>query len=510
MKVPFTTPKNHQASHPKPLYRNNTVRSTTAPYEPKSVLDLRRSPSPVADKPAGNSDFPVLSDALLQSDDPTLIWVDHLLNNSEDWNSLVRELGLHDDSTVPLLTHSDSQFPILPEFPIPPSDFAFSDTYSNPSLSLNSNSVVPNNNINIEFDIVDELIRVADCFESNELQLAQVILARLNQQLQSPIGKPLLRAAFYFKEALQSLLTQSNRPTRFRSSSEIVQTIKAYKTFSNISPIVMISNFTANQAILEAVDGSRLIHVIDFEIGLGGHWASFMKEIADRTDSQKPNPRILRITAVVSEEYENESRLIRENLSQFARELKIGFEIDFLLIRTFEFLSFKSIKFMAGEKTAVLLSPSIFRHIGAGFLTDLRRISPNVVVYVDGEGCIDGGTSLFRGRVINGLEFYSTVLESLEAASGGCGDWIRGIERFLLRPKIFEVVEAAGRRAPPWREAFGGSGMKAVALSLFADFQAECLLRKVQVKGFHVVKRQAEMVLCWHDRAMVATSAWKC
>ena len=80
----------------------------------------------------------------------------------------------------------------------------------------------------------------------------------------------------------------------------------------------------------------------------------------------------------------------------------------------------------------------------------------------------------------------------------------------LLRPKIFAAMEGAGRRTPPWREAFYGAGMRPFQLSQFADFQAECLLAKVQIRGFHVAKRQAELVLLWHERAMVATSAWRC
>lgn len=493
MKVPFTSTPHFE---------------TTKYYEPKSVLDLRRSPSPPADKPVP---------ALLQhySDVDPLHLDEHVLNHFEDWDSLMRELGLHDDSAltskpIPQFSpHSVDQPSLLPD--LPPSEHSFDPTPFAPSLdfTLFDFSNDPNllNQYNHAFDFVDELIQLAECFETNSPQLAHAILARLNRRLRSPTGKPLQRAAFYFKEALQSLLTGSTRPS---TSLEIVQTIKAYKTFSNVSPIPMFSNFTANQAILEAVDGSMIVHVIDFDIGFGGHWASFMREIADKADNRKASPPVIRITAVVPEEYAIESRLMRENLCQFARELKIGFEIEFVSIRTFEFLSFKSIKFADGEKIAVLLSPTIFRRIGAGFVNDLRRVSPHVIVHVDFEGLIT--SSSFRQTVIDGLEFYSTILESLEATNGGGSgsDWIRKIEMFVLLPKITAAVESASRRATPWREVFTGTGMRPVVLSQFADYQAECLLTRVQVRGFHVAKRQAEMVLCWHDRALIATSAWRC
>jgi len=83
-----------------------------------------------------------------------------------------------------------------------------------------------------------------------------------------------------------------------------------------------------------------------------------------------------RVTVVVPEEYVVESRLIKEKLSQFAQELKIGLQVDFVPFRTFEALSFKAVKFIDGEKTAMLLSPTIFRRLSsnnriATFFNDL-------------------------------------------------------------------------------------------------------------------------------------------
>ncbi|KAL3527079.1 hypothetical protein ACH5RR_011735 [Cinchona calisaya] len=558
MKLPFTHNQPSLNLSSKQVNSNtantttNNSNNTFQGYEPKSVLELRHSPSRgPTEKPASNTDTSTVWDdtSSLQLEENHV-----LLNRCEDWDTLMRELGLHEDSdstspaslqptTLSTISHepghyeSLTQFPNLPEFQpahsfdstqFVPGDFTLSDistTY--PSLNNNADTTINtfelsrdhlrhHNNIscyNIGFDYVDELIRLAECFETNSLHLSHVILGRLNQRLRAPTGKPLQRAAFYFKEALQTLLTGSTRLTRLSTSSEVIQSIKAHKALSDISPIPMFSTFTANQAVLEAVDGSMLIHVIDFDIGFGDHWASFLKELADKAESRKGATAapVLRITAVVAEEFEMESKLIKESLTQYARELNIVFDIDFVLIRTFEFLSFKAIKFVEGEKLAVLLSPAIFRRVGPGFLNDIRRISPHVVVHLDCEGLIEFGTMSFRQTLIDGLEFYSTVLESLEAGngSGGGDDWIKKIESFVFYPKILEVVGVAGRRGTPWREAFVAAGLRPVALSQFADFQAECLIRRIQVRGFHVARRQAEMLLCWHERALVATSAWR-
>ncbi|CAH9105631.1 unnamed protein product [Cuscuta europaea] len=538
MKVPFTSNENvnSKASSTTLLTTNsgatnnlNIQPSATSPafpatnavsYEPKSVLELRRSPSPI---------LPENTRPSLDSDDPLQL-ADHVLTNFEDWDYS----GSTQFLEFPLAQHS-LESADHNQFLQPTSDhqhqFAFSDDtitasaaaqYPQPPALMTQQGGGSNingdfqqqNNWNLTaFDYVDELIRFAECFETNATQLAQVILARLNHKLRSPTGKPLERAAFYFKESLQSLLTWSTRMTKpASSSSEIIQTIEAYNIFSSISPIPMFSSFTANQAILEAVVGSPLVHVIDFDIGLGGHWASFIKELAE--SSSRAKPPALRITALVPDEYAVESRLIRENLTHFARDLNMAaFDFDFVLISTFELLSFKAIKFIDGEKIAVVLSPSIFRKIGTGFVTDLRHISPHVVVHVDNEGLAGFGPSPFRQMVMEGLDFYSTLMDSLEAAAnvrGGSGDWLKKIETYVLYPRIIEMVgAAAGRRGAPWREAFLAAGFRPVVFSQFADFQANCLLGRVEARGFQVAKRQAEMLLCWHDRAFVATSAWR-
>ncbi|XP_030529424.2 scarecrow-like protein 15 [Rhodamnia argentea] len=539
MRVPVASqPQNNAAAVAQSLKPISTAAPPPLCYEPTSVLDLR---SPVSDKHPEVSSLPGGGggggggDA--EDGSAALQW-DML--QTLDWDSIMKDLGLHDDSVPPfkLNPHVCPSDAFPPPPPLQhhhqhqhqhqhhlhleqpghflPHDFALSDAYPNP---LDSCADSPAGWNGLGPDFFDELIQAADCFDSSELQLAQMILARLNQRLRSPAGKPLQRAAFYFKEAFQSLLllqSGSNRaPARLSSWPDIVQTIRAYKAFSGNSPISMFTHFTAIQALYESLDGSMLFHVVDFDIGFGGQYASFMKEIADRADSCKLQPPIVRITAVVPEEFAIETKLIRDNLSQYAHELKLRFDVEFVLFRAFEMLSFKSIRFVEGESLAVHLSPAILHRLGsarnvASFLGDVRRLNPSIVVFVDTEPWADAaGPASFKRSFLGCFEHYATMFESVEAATGG-GDWARKIEAYLLRPRIAAAVEAAARRAaPPWREAFHGAGMRPVRLSQFADYQAECLLGKVQVRGFHVAKRQAELVLFWHDRALVATSAWR-
>ncbi|KAE8656011.1 putative protein phosphatase 2C 80-like [Hibiscus syriacus] len=278
-----------------------------------------------------------------------------------DWDSIMKDLGLDDElvpsiKTIPPRAISPScenriqnltefasnemthQFNNLYEFysglnqnPVHQSDFN-AGTITNNYLDISNSCGFHNiSNFNLGFDFIEDLVRAADCFDTHELQFAQVIFAWLSQRLQSPSGKPLQRAAFYFKEALQSLLNGSTRSTHLSSWNEIVQTIKAYKDFCGINPIPMFSQFSTNQALLEALDGSGpLIHIIDFDIGLGGQYASLIREMTERNDH---SGKFILITAVVSQEYAIETRLIKDSLVQFAQDLKKEFLQRFGVLR---------------------------------------------------------------------------------------------------------------------------------------------------------------------------------
>ncbi|KAL5704809.1 hypothetical protein ACHQM5_023183 [Ranunculus cassubicifolius] len=545
MRSPFNTTQNH-FSQPKTTTNHSTTTTTTTTfqtshyntatnraqqfcYEPTSVLELRRSPSPILGGSDSINNFAAVSGV---SDDSPLQWDDQVdigvglgllpSNNnqliSEDWDSMMLGLTEKDDSTH-LFKPNPIFEPTIPNrnlesFDPSSSPFLFQDFPQNQNFNMYNQE---NNEISEEFDCsqLDQLIRAASMVESNDTPSAQVILARLNQQLQSPNGKPLQRSAFYFKEALQFFLSGSNFAELRLSPLEMVHKIKSYKSFSEISPITMFANFTANQTLLEGLDGALFIHIIDFEIGIGGQWASFMQEISTKAKSRNLLPCSVRITAVIPEEATMEAGLIRDNLHHFAQELGIQFQIDFVLFSTFEDLLFNSVRFINGESIAVNLSPKIFRHLRSsesisGFLRFLRRISPRITMFIDFEGCRDVRGNSFRRNFVNGLEFYSSMFESLDIASGGDVELVRRIEKLLLRPKIFATVTAAGNCLLPWKELFSSVGMMPVQFSEFTDSQAEWLVRRAQVRGFHVAKRQGSMLLCWHERELVATSAWRC
>lgn len=365
--------------------------------------------------------------------------------------------------------------------------------------------------------IVDQLYKVAELVQTGNLVLAQGILARLNHQL-SPIGKPFNRAAFYCKEALQLLLhTNNNNNMNSTANSNsspfsLVFKIGAYKSFSEISPLIQFANFTCNQAILESLEGFDRIHIVDFDIGYGGQWASLMQELALRSGGAP----CLKITALASPLTHDqlELGLTRENLIQFASEINIAFEFEAMSIDSLNSGSW-SLPFHVPENEAVAVN------LPVGFLANyqisvplvlrfVKQLSPRIVVSID-RGC-DRTDLPFANHIIHALQSYSNLLESLDAVNVNM-DALQKIERFLIHPGIEKIVMGRFRypeKTQHWRALFLSSGFSPITFSNFTESQAECVVKRTPVRGFQVEKRQSSLVLCWQRKELISASAWRC
>ncbi|KAF3959699.1 hypothetical protein CMV_015509 [Castanea mollissima] len=368
--------------------------------------------------------------------------------------------------------------------------------------------------------LFDQLYQLADLIETgNNPVRAQGILARLNHQL-SPIGKPFQRAAFYFKEALQLLFRNTNNTNCNASLSlssppppiSLIYKIGAYKSFSEVSPVLQFANFTCNQALLEALDGFDTIHIIDFDIGFGGQWSSLMQELALK---QGGGPA-LKITAFASPSTHNELELgfTQESLKHFATEINLAFEFDFLSLESLNSGSWPlPLRVSESEAIAVNLPIGSFSNYPLSLplvLGFVKQLSPKIVISLD-RGC-DQTDVPFPLHIIHAVQSYSGLFESLDAVNVN-QDALQRIERYLLQPGIEKIVlgrRQSPDRTPPWRSLFLSSGFSPLTFSNFTESQAECLVQRTSVRGFHVEKNQTSLVLCWQRKELISASVWRC
>ncbi|WOK98060.1 hypothetical protein Cni_G06770 [Canna indica] len=366
--------------------------------------------------------------------------------------------------------------------------------------------------------LVDQLFKAAELIEAGNTVSARGILARLNHQLPSPVGKPLLRSAFYFKEALHLLTSNSPHPpppspAPILTPLDVMLKLGTYKTFSDVSPIVQFTSFTCIQVLLEALNGAKCIHIIDFDIGVGVQWSAFMQELAQRWSSAMATIPHLKITACTSPSSHHplELQLIHQNLCHFASSVNISFELNVLSLNPFDPSLLLGMCSAIDEAIAVNLPVgSAIRPPIPTLLRIVKQFSPKIVVSVD-HGC-DRIDLPFAHHILHTFQSCTVLLDSIDAA-GTNQDAANKIERFLVQPRIEDAVMSRHQlsdKTLPWRTLFSSAGFMPLQFSNFTETQAECLLKRVLVRGFHVEKRLASLSLCWQRRELVSVSAWKC
>ncbi|NP_001333836.1 GRAS transcriptional regulator HAM [Solanum lycopersicum] len=380
----------------------------------------------------------------------------------------------------------------------------------------NGNLMVPRHQLQEQQFIYDQIFQASELLLAGQFSNAQMILARLNQQL-SPIGKPSRRAAFYIKEALQLpfLLpcTSTFLPPRSPTPFDCVLKMDAYKAFSEISPLIQFMNFTSNQAILEALGDAEQIHIIDFDIGFGAQWSSFMQELP----SSNRKATSLKITAFASPSTHHsiEIGIMHESLTQFANDAGIRFELEVINLDSFDPKSYPLSTLRSSECEAIAINFPIWSISSCPFafpslLHCMKQLSPKVVVSLE-RGCERTELPL-KHHLIHALQYYETLLASIDAANI-TPDIGKKIERSLFQPSIENMILGRLRssdRMPPWRNLFASAGFSPVAFSNMTEIQAECVVKRTQVGGFHVQKRQTSLVLCWKQQELLSAVTWRC
>ncbi|CAA7044613.1 unnamed protein product [Microthlaspi erraticum] len=375
------------------------------------------------------------------------------------------------------------------------------------------------------FNAASELIGTTNGGDKN-IVIAQGILARLNHNLNNNDTNPkppLHRAASYVTEALQSLLLQDSPPSLSPPQTLILR-IAAYRAFSETSPFLQFVNFTANQTILESFQGLDRIHIVDFNIGYGGQWASLIQELSGRRNrSSSSSAPSLKITAFASASDEFELRFTEENIRNFAGETGVSFEIELLNTEILLNPAYWPLSLLRSSENEAIAVNLPISSVVSGYLPlvlrFLKEISPNVVVCSD-RGCDRNNDAPFPNGVVHALQYYTSLLESLDASGNNTinQEAATSIERFYVQPSIQKLLTNRYRwteRSPPWRSLFGQCGFSPVSLSQTAETQAEYLLQRNPMRGLHLEKKQSSsssssLVLCWQKKELVAVSAWKC
>ncbi|KAL8202084.1 hypothetical protein R6Q57_011231 [Mikania cordata] len=388
---------------------------------------------------------------------------------------------------------------------------------------------------------------------SGNFEHANIALDQISH-LASPEGDTMQRIASYFAEALANRILKTwpgiykaIRSTKISFASE---NILVRKMFFEYFPYLKIAFVITNQVIIEAMEGEKMVHVIDFNAAEPTQWRALLRDLSARPEG----PPHLRITGVhqQKEVLDQMARILIED----AEKLDIPFQfnpivsklenldVEKLNVKTGEALAISSVLrfhsllapddevikskkrvFQVNQKDLVngfspsqdsaLSSTAIITMKIDEFLNSLRGLSPKVMVVAEQDS--DHNKPSLMERLSESLYFYAALFDCLESTLPRTSMERLRVEKTLFGEEINNIISCEGgerkerhEKLEKWVQRLEFAGFGCVPLSYYALLQSRRLLQGYSCDGCKIKEENGCVVMCWQDRPLFSVSAWKC
>ncbi|XP_057813299.1 GRAS family protein RAM1-like [Cryptomeria japonica] len=385
--------------------------------------------------------------------------------------------------------------------------------------------------------------------EQNGIELAHLVLASAemvsNQRYEeasrllgqckifsSHLGNPIERLCYYFSEALQERMERQTCSEPYKGKEITPDVADKYRSdygksefaslaalCTSVLPYCRILQFTAVEAILDAVRHERRIHVIDLGIRTGCQWTALIQSLSLKHSSSS-SVKHLKITAVGvnSDDLEDSGR----RLTVFARAMGISFSFCSVKISKFEEINEDLFNVQAGEFVAVN-APTVFKTLLydptllGNTVNVIRKLNPRVLLSSEVEG--QHNSPFFADRFVEALFYYSAYFDCLEAMLPDRNDLKRvKFEEVCCGSQIRSMIACEGEdrrvrhvKMDIWRSFFTWAGFREKKFSYQAWCQARLLLKQyVNAESFTIESNGSAMSVGWKGRPLHTLSIWAC
>ncbi|XVF85396.1 hypothetical protein PTKIN_Ptkin17bG0114700 [Pterospermum kingtungense] len=360
--------------------------------------------------------------------------------------------------------------------------------------------------------LVHALMACAEAVQQNNLNLAEALVKQIGFLAISQTGA-MRKVATYFAEALARRIYRLYPQNPLDHSLSDALHMHFYET----CPYLKFAHFTANQAILEAFEGKKRVHVIDFSMNQGMQWPALMQALALRVGG----PPAFRLTGIGPPSHDNSDHLqeVGWKLAQLAETIHVEFEYRGFVANSLADLDASMLDLRPSDVEAVAVNSVFELHKllarpGAveKVLSVVKQMNPEIVTIVEQEANHNG--PVFLDRFTESLHYYSTLFDSLE---GSVSSQDKVMAEVYLGKQICNVVACEGvdrverhETLTQWRNHLGSAGFAPVHLGSNAFKQASMLLALFAGgDGYGVEENNGCLMLGWHNRPIIATSAWK-
>ncbi|KAI3448834.1 hypothetical protein Pfo_005499 [Paulownia fortunei] len=423
--------------------------------------------------------------------------------------------------------------------------------------------------------LIHLLVACANHVAAGSIENANIGLEYISH-LASPDGDTMQRIAAYFTEALADRMLKGwpglHKALNSTKITSVEEEILAQKLFFEFCPFLKLSYVITNQAILEAMEGEKVVHIIDLNSFEPAQWISLIQALSARPEG----PPHLRITGI--HEQKEVLDQMAHRLNEEAEKLDIPFQFNPIVSRL-ENLDVESLRVKTGEAVAIssvlqlhsLLavddgmlrrnSPSLSKSPNAvhlqrvlqmnphtlgdflekdvinsctaspdsassspmslatspkmvSFLNALWGLSPKLMVVTEQESN-HNGVSLMD-RIMEALNFYAALFDCLESTVPIASIERQKIEKMLYGKEIKNIIACEGldrkkrhEKLDKWIPRLELAGFGKVPLSYHVMLQARRLLQSYNYDGYKVKEENGCFIICWQDQSLFSVSAWR-
>lgn len=364
--------------------------------------------------------------------------------------------------------------------------------------------------------LVHTLMACAEAVQQDNMKLADALVKHVGILAAAQAGA-MGKVATYFAGALAQRIYKIYPQDGLETSCWEMLQMHFYES----SPYLKFAHFTANQAILEAFEGATRVHVVDFSLNQGMQWPALMQALALRPGG----PPAFRLTGVGPPQPDNTDALqqVGWKLAQLAETIGVQFEFRGFVANSLADIDASMLDIKPSEVEVVAVNSVFEMHRllarpGAvdKVLDSIKAMKPKIVTLVEQESNHNG--AVFLDRFNEALHYYSTMFDSLEssALSQPMSQDLVMSEVYLGR-QICNIVASEGtdrverhETLTQWRTRMNSSGFEPVHLGSNAFKQASMLLALFAGgDGYRVEENDGCLMLGWHTRPLIATSAWR-
>ncbi|URE33784.1 GRAS domain family [Musa troglodytarum] len=371
-------------------------------------------------------------------------------------------------------------------------------------------------------DVKQLLIKCAEALSDNKIEKFE-LLAEEARGVVSISGEPIQRLGAYMLEGLvarhESSGTNIYRTLRCREP-ESKELLSYMRILYDICPYLKFGYMAANGAIADALKNENRIHIIDFQIAQGTQWITLIQALAVRPGGP-PHVRITGIDDPTSEYARGDGlQLVGKMLSDMSKKFNIPLEFKGLPVYGPE-VTREMLELRPGEALAVNFTLQLHHtpdegvdvnNPRDGLLRMVKGLSPRVTTLVEQES--NTNTTSFLTRFMETLEYYSAMLESIDATLPRDSKERINVEQHCLAKDIVNIIACEGKDRVErhellgkWRSRLSMAGFTPYPLSSYVNSVIKTLLGYYSDK-YTLVEKDGALLLGWKNRNLISASAW--